>query len=769
MTRVSDQASFVAKVAEKGALPLLALGLLRAVALKPLLEETQQLLGDRPWGVGVLGFVPLELRQEQFELIRSYRPPFALIAGGRPDQTRALEEEGIHTYLHVPSPELLRIFVEAGARRFVFEGRECGGHIGPASSFVLWNQMIDVLLESLPEDEAVNCHVLFAGGIHDALSSSMVASLAAPLADRGVRVGILMGTSYLFTEESLTTGAIVRGFQEQAIRCLQTVRLESGPGYFIRCVNTPYAEEFNREKKRLFMKGRSVEEIRAALEDLNLGRLRIASKGIKRHSQYGQDSQGTKVVTASKKEQHEKGLYMIGQVAALRDRTCTMGELHHEISVEGSERLSNLDEPRLSRGSLQEVGKPSPSDIAIIGMACLLPKAPNLHACWENILNKVDATIEIPKDRWDWRIYYESDPNARDKVYSKWGGFLDPVPFDPMRYGIPPNTLTSIEPLHLLTLETVYAALQDAGYGDRPFARERTSVIMGVISNMFDLGQQYVVRSQIPMFFKDVSPEILDRLPEWTEDSFPGIITNVTAGRVANRFDLGGVNYTVDAGCAASLAAVHLGVEELERETSDMVIVGGGDTLQNPWIYLCFSKTHALSPTGQTRTFDESADGIVISEGTAALVLKRRADAERDGDRIYALIRGVGGSSDGRAKGLTAPRPEGQKRALDRAYAKAGFSSATVNLIEAHGTGTVASDQAEIETLKEVFEAAGAAPHRCALGSLESMIGHTKATSGLASMIKTVLALYHKVLPPTIGVTKPNAALAESPFYVRRN
>ena len=132
-------------------------------------------------------------------------------------------------------------------------------------------------------------------------------------------------------------------------------------------------------------------------------------------------------------------------------------------------------------------------------------------------------------------------------------------------------------------------------------------------------------------------------------------------------------------------------VRELERGTSDMVIVGGGDNVQNPWIYLCFSKTHALSPTGQTRTFDESADGIVISEGIAALVLKRRADAERDGDRIYALIRGVGGSSDGRAKGLTAPRPEGQKRALDRAYAKAGFSPATVNLIEAHGTGTVES------------------------------------------------------------------------------
>jgi 3-oxoacyl-(acyl-carrier-protein) synthase/NAD(P)H-dependent flavin oxidoreductase YrpB (nitropropane dioxygenase family) len=744
MTRVSDRASFASKVSEEGGLPFLACGLLRASELKELLEETQQLLGERPWGVGIIGFASPDLREEQLELIRAYHPRFALIAGGLPEQALTLEKEGISTYLHVASPELLKMFFENGTRRFIFEGRECGGHIGPRSSFVLWNQMIDVLLESLPEDEASNCHVLFAGGIHDALSSSMVASLAAPLAGCGVQVGILMGTAYLFTEEAVTTGAIVKGFQQEALRCLQTVVLETGPGHASRCAVTRYAGVFKKEKQRLSATGKPAEEIRNGLEELNLGRLGIATRGTKRNPKYGDDPQAPKYVTVRKEGQRSQGMYMIGQVAALRDRTCTMGELHHEISVEGSQRLSNLDEPRLSRSSLQEVGKPSPSDIAIIGMACLLPKAPNLHACWENILNKVDATIEIPKDRWDWRLYYDSDPNARDKVNSKWGGFLDAVPFDPMRYGIPPNTLTSIEPLHLLTLETVYAALQDAGYGDRPFARERTSVIMGISCAIPDLRQQYVVRSQIPMFFKDVSPGILDRLPEWTEDSFPGILSNVTASRVANRFDLGGVNYTVDAACAASLVATRLAVRELERGTSDMVIVGGGDTVQNPWIYLCFSKTHALSPTGQTRTFDESADGIVISEGIAALVLKRRADAERDGDRIYALIRGVGGSSDGRAKGLTAPRPEGQKRALDRAYAKVGFSPATVNLIEAHGTGTVEGDRAEIETLKQVFEAAGAAPHRCALGSLKSMIGHTKATAGLASMIKTVLALYHK-------------------------
>ena len=173
----------------------------------------------------------------------------------------------------------------------------------------------------------------------------------------------------------------------------------------------------------------------------------------------------------------------------------------------------------------------------------------------------------------------------------------------------------------------------------------------------------------------DVSPDVLSRLPEWTEDSFAGILLNVAAGRVANRFDLGGVNYTVDAACASSLAAVHLATRELEDGTSDMVIVGGADTVQNPFGYLCFSKTHALSPRGRCRTFDESADGIVISEGIAVLVLKRLADAERDGDRIYAVIKAVAGSSDGRDKGLTAPRPEGPSLGLRASLCQGRFLS----------------------------------------------------------------------------------------------
>jgi NAD(P)H-dependent flavin oxidoreductase YrpB (nitropropane dioxygenase family) len=282
MTRVSGTAAFAAAVAEGGALPFLALALMRGPEVRRLLEETKYRLKDRPWGVGILGFVPLEFREEQLEAIRACRPPLALIAGGRPDQARTLEREGIPTYLHVPSPDLLRLFLADGALRFVFEGRECGGHVGPRSSFMLWESMIAVLLEDLPGERAraQDYHVLFTGGVHDSLSASMVAVLAVPLVERGVRVGVLMGTAYLFTEEAVASGAIVRGFQEEAVRCDRTALLETGPGHATRCVETSYVQAFLDEKRRLVRECRSPEDIRLALEELNLGRLRMASKGI---------------------------------------------------------------------------------------------------------------------------------------------------------------------------------------------------------------------------------------------------------------------------------------------------------------------------------------------------------------------------------------------------------------------------------------------------------------------------------------------------------
>ncbi len=338
MTRVSDVAGFALAVAREGGLPFLALALLCEAEVRELLSATAAALSGQPWGVGILGFVPPDLRAEQLRAVHDARPPFALIAGGRPDQAASLERAGIATYLHAPSPGLLDQYLRDGSRRFVLEGRECGGHVGPRSSFVLWEQAAVVVGEALdrgiPADEI---RLIFAGGIHDARSAALVAALAGPLAARGVKIGVLAGTAYLFTQEAVTTGAIVPRFQAEVMSCDETVLLDSGPGHQVRVSPTPFVDRFQEERQRLLSQGRSVEEIREALERLNVGRLRVASKGVDR----GRDP-GSPLVPVSDEYQQSHGLYMLGQAAALRTGPTTIAALHREICTDSSELLETL-------------------------------------------------------------------------------------------------------------------------------------------------------------------------------------------------------------------------------------------------------------------------------------------------------------------------------------------------------------------------------------------------------------------------------------------
>ncbi|GGM51030.1 polyketide synthase [Longimycelium tulufanense] len=768
MTRVSDQPPFADAVAADGGLPFLALALANRDQTRAMLEQTSARLRDRPWGVGVLGFAPEEIRAGQLEVIHDVRPPFAIIAGGRPSQADALEQEGIETFLHVPSARLLAQFLESGARKFVFEGAECGGHVGPRNSFPLWEAQIEVLTEYLdrvgdraersPADEL---RVLFAGGIHDERSAAMVAALAAPLAERGVAVGVLMGTAYLFTEQAVECGAIQPLFQERVVTARETELLETAPGHATRCVRSSFTESFRAVKDELRERGVSEREAWQTLEGLNLGKLRLASKGVERV--------GPDLVQADRDRQDAEGMFMAGEVAVLRSGVTTIGALHETVSTAAADfltaRAARLRaEFGLTDVTVVEPSEPEPLDIAVVGMSCMFPDAPDLASFWRNVVGGADAVREVPAERWDTTIYYSPEGGSGGSV-SKWGGFLPDIPFDALRYGIPPTTLSAIEPVQLLALEAAWRALVNAGYGEREFNRQRTSVVFGAESGS-DLGSALALRGALPAYLGEVPAALGEQLPELTEDTFPGMLANVISGRIANRLDLGGANYTVDAACASSLAALDVACKELVNGTSEMVLCGGADLHNGIQDYLLFTSVHALSPTGRCRTFDNSADGIVLGEGVACVVLKRLADAERDGDKIYAVIKGVGRSSDGKALGLTAPRPAGQRLALERAYRNAAISPAQVGMVEAHGTGTVVGDRTELTVLGEMFSESGAEPASCAVGSVKSQIGHTKCAAGLAGLIKVVLALYTGVRPPTLHVTKPNPAwdAESSPF-----
>ncbi|MFE6004996.1 SDR family oxidoreductase [Streptomyces sp. NPDC056450] len=764
MTRVSDEPAFAAAVAAGGGLPFLALALANADRTRTMLERTRDALGDAPWGVGVLGFADEEIRSAQLEVVRELRPTHAIIAGGRPAQAAALEAEGIATFLHVPSPGLLRQFLAAGARRFIFEGAECGGHVGPRNSFPLWEAQTEVLLDFVAEagdEAAAELTVLFAGGIHDARSAAMAAALAAPLTRAGAAFGVLMGTAYLFTEEAVAAGAIQPLFQRSIVAAERTDLLETAPGHATRCAHSAITEDFARLKEQLREQGVPDREIWEQLERFNVGRLRLASKGIERV--------GDELRPVDETRQSDEGMFMAGEVCVLRESVTTVAALHESVA-EGAagwlrSRAAGLRGALgLDRADEDAESAPDPLRIAVVGMAGMFPGAPDLAEFWANILAGKDCVTEVPAHRWDAERYYAPDGDG-ERTPSRWGGFLPEIPFDPLRYGIPPASLASIEPVQLLALEAARRALADAGYDGAGTDHARTSVVFGAEAGS-DLSNATTLRTVLPGYVGTIPAALDEQLPRLTEDSFPGMLANVIAGRIANRLDLGGANYTVDAACASSLTAVDVACKELVTGTSDLVLCGGADLHNGINDYLLFSSVHALSPTGRSATFDGAADGIALGEGVACVALKRLADAERDGDRIYAVIDGVGSASDGRALGLTAPRPAGQRSALTRAYRNAGVSPAEVGLIEAHGTGTVVGDRTELATLTEVFTEAGAEPAGCAIGSVKSQIGHTKCAAGLAGLIKTTLALYHGVKPPTLHVRRPNEAWdgESSPF-----
>ncbi|MBO2446352.1 acyltransferase domain-containing protein [Actinomadura barringtoniae] len=426
--------------------------------------------------------------------------------------------------------------------------------------------------------------------------------------------------------------------------------------------------------------------------------------------------------------------------------------------------------------------KPRPQPIAVVGVGAILPGAADVEASWRMILAGTDQIREVPADRWLVDDYYDPDPQAPDRTYAKRGGFLPRVDFDPLAYGIPPSTMQATDSSQLLALMVADQVLADAG-GTGELDRDRISVILGA-TGYLPLAAHMAARNARPHWLaglraagvpesqaQEVCQNISDTFVPWQEASFPGLLPNVAAGRIANRFDLHGTNHTTDAACASSLAALSTAVDELSVGRADLVLAGGIDTVNDELLFLCFSKTPALSRTGDCRPFSDAADGTILGEGIVMFALKRLADAERDGDQIYSVITGLGTSSDGRSNAIYAPLPEGQQRALRRAYEFAGYGPETVGLVEAHGTGTRAGDKAEFSALRSVFSEAAAetgSGQWCALGSVKSQIGHAKGAAGAAGLLKAILALHHGVLPGTIKVDRPNPDLAveTSPFYV---
>ena len=427
--------------------------------------------------------------------------------------------------------------------------------------------------------------------------------------------------------------------------------------------------------------------------------------------------------------------------------------------------------------------------IAIVGVGAVLPDAPNVPEFWKNIKAGRYSISEVTPDRWDSALFYDPDHKAPDKTYSKIGGWVREYAWDPIKWrmAIPPRVAEAMDGSQRWAITATREALADYGYPERPLNTERTAVIVG---NAMGGEKHYltVLRAYFPEYARDLEESATfaalpvavrrditrewhtrlgDRLPPITEDSMPGELANCLAGRIANVFNFRGPNFVCDAACASAMAAINAAAVGLIENDFDVALTGGVDRNMGASTFIKFCKIGALSATG-SRPYAEGADGFVMGEGAALFLLKRLADAERDGDRIYAVIRGIGASSDGKGKGITAPNPVGQKLCTERAWLNAGLSPATATLIEGHGTSTSVGDVVEYESMARVLKEHGANGRPIALGSVKSNIGHLKGAAGAAGILKTTLALREKVLPPSVRCEHPNPNIdfAHSPLYV---
>lgn len=387
-------------------------------------------------------------------------------------------------------------------------------------------------------------------------------------------------------------------------------------------------------------------------------------------------------------------------------------------------------------------------DIAIIGMACRFPKANDVESFWKIISDGVDCITEVPSNRWDHSRYYDKRKGITGKTYSKWGGFIENAEcFDPMFFGITSNEALVMDPQERVFLETVWNTLEDAGYTRRQLWGQQIGVYVGVMWNQYQLYKLNVNGNSI-------SPT----------GSYGSI-----ANRISYYFNLVGGSMAVDTMCSSALSALYVACNALNNGDISSAIVGGVNLNLHPNKYAIISQQKFASSDGRCRSFGEGGDGYVPGEGVGALLIKRLDDAKRDGDRIYAVIKGISVNHGGKTSGFTVPNQSAQTEVIDSALKQSGIDPRTIGVVEAHGTGTALGDPIEINALTKAYRRYTKDCGYCSIGSVKSNIGHLESASGMAAIIKVILQMKHRKLVPSLHSERlnPNIDFDNSPFHVQ--
>ncbi len=757
MANISDNSEFANKVLEHGALPFFAVGSLPEFLADKMLKDGSEKVPVFGAGlVGIEAFNPMV--KKHLEMVKKYKAPYALFAGGVPSQAAELEKAGTKTYLHTPSVSMMENAVKSGCRRFIFEGGEAGGHVGSLSSMVLWENAIATLINK--NYDVKDLYLVFAGGIATCFASFFISGLASFLAAKGAKIGMQVGTAYLFADEIVQTKCIKSQYRDIIIKENETMVIGKSLGLASRTAPTDFARMMVETEAEMIRNKESLENRKRTFEKRNIGSLLIGAKGFLPDFK----NPGPENYTWFDDDAHrEKGNFLVGDGLAFFNGPVTIKKIHDNFFTTKSNLYKNLNFLEIFSSPKNKIN----DEIAVVGVGCTLPHAHDPETLWENILNKKYSISQMPKSRFDHDLYYDPDRNAEDKTYTTLAGHIDDFEFDFERFGYAEGKEKRLSRSQKMVLQTAYKAVENAGLlgennclaCDDP---SKTAVIIATcLSNELgnSLQLKYWYPELISMMEKteeyqamtDPEKEMVKQvLMEGIEgenkgyDPVHGIILNIEASRIASHLGVRGANYIVDAACASSITALEAATGELLSGDHDQVIVGGVNTHLAPESFIGFAKMGTLSAVG-SYPFDERADGFILGEGSVVFVLKRMKDALRDKNKIFGIINSIGSSSDGKGKAIAAPNPKGQVLSLERCFEtiRPGIRPEDIGFIEAHGTSTIIGDQAELETLKVLYKNT-----RAGISSIKSQIGHLLGCAGSAGLLRALLAVNKGILPP---------------------
>ncbi len=735
MANISRSPAFAKAVFEAGAFPVMALAGLSVEHTCTLLRETAAL--GIPFGAGIVSVsedtAALELI---IECLEETSPALVVLAAPQLDHVQRLLRTELNLAVHAPNGAMFRVLYDMGVRTFIIEGEEAGGHVSRIGSLSAWQEVLHEVRERGAQHEV---HLILAGGIKSESSARLISQLIifSGMA-RELKVSLQMGTAYLSTYEALELTAMPEVYQQLLFSVNETIVTGETLHRNVRQLATPATVKLLQQEWSIFT------------SDLEL---------VEKKQAYGQLYTGAHQRAVSSQGQDPSASYLAGSVATLIDRPVSLLELHQALIETPCPEADASDDA-----------------IAIVGVGVQIPGADSIEEHFRNLLLKRCFIRDVPDERLKRSDFLTTDPNDRSRSYSGLAGMVENQDEDLSMFRIPPRVSSEMASFQVTALHCANRALQDSGFFHRPVPRNRVATLVGVNGNSSQLPTQNLIlwatiRERLLALSgaDDENTEALEALFEqyqsrynddfiYTEDTRTGQLASIVASRIANVFDLGGMTNTLDAACASGLAAMSQAAAMLSEGRCDIALAGSIAPALKPDTFVSFSSLQALSAQGLF-PFDYRGDGFVVGEGGGMFVLKRERDALLHGDRIYALIRGWGSSSDGAGKGITAPSHKGQQRAMEDAYSRTDIDPLELDFLECHATGTPVGDHEERISIHDFF---GAPRQKLGkpllpIGGSKAVTGHLLSGAGVVSTLSALLAINLHRVPPQVNFERPPA------------